>query len=57
MGRGGGGGGGGGGAISRLTKSHLNVNELADNEFYDYFMNLCYHKVLKILMKNMKTWH
>ena len=29
------------GVISRLTNSHLNVNEPADNEFYDYFMNLC----------------
>ena len=30
-----------GGVISRLTNSHLNVNEPADNEFYDYLMNLC----------------
>ena len=29
------------GVISRLTNSHLNVNEPADNEFYEYFMNLC----------------
>ena len=29
------------GVISRLTNSHLNVNEPSDNEFYDHFTNLC----------------
>ena len=29
------------GVISRFTNSHLNVNGPADDEFYDYFMNLC----------------
>ena len=29
------------GGNQSFTNSHLNVNEPADNEFYDYFMNLC----------------